>query len=40
MCARKRVFANKLHQQNKINAYTRNLNKISTSKKIWKKEQL
>nr|DAG42200.1 MAG TPA: hypothetical protein [Caudoviricetes sp.] len=27
------VFANKLHQQNKINAYTRNLNKISTLKK-------
>nr|DAM94312.1 MAG TPA: hypothetical protein [Caudoviricetes sp.] len=25
---------------NKINAYTRNLNKISNSKKKWKKEQL
>lgn len=27
------VLDNKLHHQNKINAYTRNLNKISTLKK-------
>nr|DAI44437.1 MAG TPA: hypothetical protein [Caudoviricetes sp.]DAW41057.1 MAG TPA: hypothetical protein [Caudoviricetes sp.] len=39
ICARKGCCV-KLHQQNKINAYARNLNEIITLKKKWKKEQL